>query len=240
LVKDKKLLGLAWQFPRYIIAYMSIREANLVDGEYYHIYNRGNSKQKIFHDNEDYSRFVSLLYACNSTNSFRIFYLAKNESPYDFEGGKKIVSIGAYCLMPNHFHILITPTEEKGISKFMQKLGTAYSMYYNKKYKRTGGLFEGKFKSQHLSNDRYLKYLFSYIHLNPIKLIQKNWREVGIKNKKEALEYLQNYKYSSYFDYLGIKRIQNKILNAENFPEYFPNNKSFQKEIFEWLNYKTC
>jgi len=217
---------------------MSIREANLVDGEYYHIYNRGNSKQKIFHDNEDYSRFVSLLYACNSTNSFRIFTLAKNESPYDFERGKKIVSIGAYCLMPNHFHILITPTEEKGVSKFMQKLGTAYSMYYNKKYKRTGGLFEGKFKSQHLGNDRYLKYLFSYIHLNPIKLIQKNWKEIGIKNKKEALEYLQNYKYSSYLDYLDIKRIQNKILNTENFPEYFPNNKSFQKEIFEWLSYK--
>ncbi|OGI46967.1 hypothetical protein A2121_02770 [Candidatus Nomurabacteria bacterium GWB1_40_6] len=217
---------------------MSIREANLVDGEYYHIYNRGNSKQKIFHDNEDYSRFVSLLCACNSTNSFRIFTLAKNESPYDFERGKKIVSIGAYCLMPNHFHILITPTEEKGVSKFMQKLGTAYSMYYNKKYKRTGGLFEGKFKSQHLGNDRYLKYLFSYIHLNPIKLIQKNWKEIGIKNKKEALEYLQNYKYSSYLDYLDIKRIQNKILNTENFPEYFPNNKSFQKEIFEWLSYK--
>ena len=59
--------------------------------------------------------------------------------------------------MPNHFHILITQMEEKGVSKFMQKLSTAYSMYYNKKYKRTGGLFEGKFKSEHLNKDRYLK-----------------------------------------------------------------------------------
>ncbi|KKR01432.1 hypothetical protein A2W67_02180 [Candidatus Nomurabacteria bacterium RIFCSPLOWO2_02_40_28] len=216
---------------------MSIRKVNLVNGEYYHVYNRGNSKQKIFHDNEDYFRFISLMYACNSVNNFRIFTLAKEESPYDFERGKQIVSIGSYCLMPNHFHILITQTEERGISKFIQKLTTAYVMYYNKKYKRTGGLFEGKFKSEHLNNDRYLKYLFSYIHLNPIKLIQKDWKEVGIRNKKEALGYLQSYKYSSYLDFLEIKRIQNKLLNIETFPEYFPNKKSFQKEIFEWLSY---
>ena len=216
---------------------MSIRKVNLVIGEYYHIYNRGNSKQKIFHDNEDYFRFMSLLYACNSKNNFRIFMLSKEESPYDFERGKQIVAIGTYCLMPNHFHILITQIEEGGISKFIQKVLTAYVMYYNKKYERTGGLFEGKFKSEHTKDDRYLKYLFSYIHLNPIKLIQKDWKEVGIKNKKEALEYLQNYKYSSYLDYLGIKRIQNKILNVEAFPKYFLDKVSFLKEIFEWLNY---
>lgn len=216
---------------------MSIRKVNLASEEYYHIYNRGNSKQIIFRDSEDYFRFISLMYACNSINNFRIFTLAKEESPYDFERGKLIVSIGSYCLMPNHFHILITQAEEGGISKFMQKLTTAYVMYYNKKYKRTGGLFEGKFKSEHTKNDRYLKYLFSYINLNPIKLIQKDWKEVGIKNKKEVLEYLQNYKYSSCLDFLEINRIQNKILNIETFPEYFPNKKSFQKEIFEWLSF---
>lgn len=216
---------------------MSIRKVNLVEGEYYHIYNRGNSKQKIFHDNEDYFRFMSLMYACNSKNNFRIFGLNKEESPYDFERGRQIVSIGSYCLMPNHFHILITQTEEKGISKFMQKLTTAYSMYYNKKYKRTGGLFEGKFKSEYVDNDKYFKYLFSYIHLNPVKLIQKDWKEIGVTNKKEAVEYLSKYQYSSYQDFLGIKRVQNKILNIKDFPKYFPHKESFIKEIFEWLNY---
>jgi putative transposase len=216
---------------------MSIRKVNLVSDEYYHIYNRGNSKQKNFHDNEDYFHFMAILFACNSTSNFRAGILAKDESPYDFEREKRIVSIGAYCIMPNHFHILITQKEEGGISKFMQKVATAYVMYYNKKYNRTGGLFEGKFKSEHSSNDIYLRYLFSYIHLNPVKLIQKDWKENGIKNKKYALEYLEKYKYSSYLDYLGIKRIQNKILNIEDFPEYFPGKKSFQKEIFEWLSY---
>ncbi len=216
---------------------MSTRKVNLVSGEYYHVYNRGNSKQKIFHDSEDYFRFMSLLYACNSVNGFRIFGLNKEQSPYDFERRKRIVSIGAFCLMPNHFHILITQAEERGISKFMQKLSTAYSMYYNRKYKRTGGLFEGKFKSGYAKDDRYLKYLFSYIHLNPVKLIQKDWKEIGIKNKKGILRHLQNYQYSSYLDYLETKRIQKEILNIGSFPKYFPDKKSFQREIFEWLNY---
>ena len=217
---------------------MSIRKVNLVEGEHYHIYNRGNSKQKIFNDNEDYFHFMSLLYACNSENNFKAFALGEKESHYDFERGNQIVSLGAFCLMPNHFHLIITQMEDGGISKFMQKVTTAYVMYYNIKYKRTGSLFEGKFKSRHIGNDRYLKYLFSYIHLNPIKLIQKDWKEIGIKNKKEALEYLQNYTYSSYLDFLGTKRIQNKILNTENFPEYFPSKKSFEKEIFDWLTFK--
>jgi len=216
---------------------MSIRKVKLVSGEYYHIYNRGNSKQKIFHDEEDHLRFIALLYACNQKGYLKVGNLTKGQTLYDIERGNPIVSIGSYCLMPNHFHLLITQTKDEDISNFIQKLSTAYSMYYNKKYKRTGGLFEGKFKSEHVDKDRYFKYLFSYVHLNPIKLIQKDWREIGIKNKTVAVEYLNNYEYSSYLDFMGVKRIQNMILNINAFPKYFPNKKSFMKEIFEWLGY---
>jgi putative transposase len=216
---------------------MSIRKTDLVEGEYYHIYNRGNSKQKIFHDKEDYLRFISLLYISNSNQSFNFYDLGRNTNfnVYKIERINLLVDIGAYCLMPNHFHVLITQKIENGISKFMQKLSTSYSMYYNKKYKRTGSLFEGKFKSQHVDTDNHLKYLFSYIHLNPIKLIQKDWKEKGIKNKKEAINYLNKYFYSSYLDFLGEQRIQNKILNTKSFPKYFPDRISFIKEIFDWL-----
>jgi len=216
---------------------MSIRKINLVQGEYYHIYNRGNSKQKIFHDKEDYLRFISLLYISNTSESFNLYDLSRdsNFNIYEIERNNLLVNLGAYCLMPNHFHLLITEMTEGGISKFMQKLGTAYSMYYNTKYERTGGLFEGKFKAQHASTDNHLKYLFSYIHLNPIKLIQKDWKEKGIRNKKEALDHLSKYQYSSYLDFIGEKRIQNKILNLQSFPEYFPNKSSFIEEIFEWI-----
>lgn len=217
---------------------MSIRTTNLVQGEYYHIHNRGNSKQKIFHDKEDYLRFISLLYISNSSESFNLYDLNRdtNFNVYEIERINPLVNIGAFCLMPNHFHVLITEKTGGGISKFMQKLSTAYSMYYNKKYERTGGLFEGKFKSQHADTDQHLKYLFSYIHLNPIKLIQKDWREKGIKNKKEAVNYLNEYSYSSYLDFFGKKRIQNRILNIESFPKYFPNKTSLIEEIFEWLS----
>ena len=210
---------------------MSIRKKALVSGEYYHIYNRGNSKQKIFHDHKDYERFTSLLYACNSNNNFRIYSLNKEESPYDFERGSLLIDIGAYCLMPNHFHVLVTRTKKGDISKFMQKVSTAYVMYYNKKYNRIGSLFEGKFKAEHLDSDPYLKYLFSYIHLNPIKLIDKEWKERGIHNKKRALDYLFHYQYSSYLDYIGKERIQNKIINRKVFPNIFQQNRYFHEKF---------
>jgi len=119
----------------------------------------------------------------------------------------------------------------------MQKISTAYVMYYNQKYKRTGGLFESKFKSEHLSEDRYLKYIFSYIHLNPVKLIQENWKEAGIRNKNTATKYLKKYEYSSYSEYLGIERKQNEIIERKSYPNYFPSPKNFQEEIIEWLSY---
>ena len=219
---------------------MSIRKINFVKGEFYHIYNRGNSKQKIFLDKNDYFHFMSLLYACNSINYLKTENLTRTNdlTIYDFDQNHNLVNIGAYCLMPNHFHILITEIEDGGISKFMQKLTTAYVMYFNKKNKRTGGLFEGKFKSQYVANDIYLKYLFSYIHLNPIKLIQKNWKEKGIKNKNVSLRFLSQYSYSSYLDFTENSRQQNIILNLSLFPKYFPNTTSFKKEIFEWINFK--
>jgi len=163
---------------------------------------------------------------------------SEENDPYLWERGKQLIFIGAYCLMPNHFHVLVTENKEGGISKFMQKLSTAYVMYYNQKYKRTGGLFEGKFKSEHLNTDIYLKYIFSYIHLNPVKIFQKGWKENSIKNKKGILNYLGNYRYSSYPDYVGITRKQNSILSRKAYPDYFPSAESFNVEILEWISFK--
>lgn len=215
---------------------MSKRKISFVQDEYYHLYNRGNDKKVIFHDEQDYKRFISLLYLCNSNKKIDLKEIGNNI--FNFDRVVPLVAIGAYCLMPNHFHILLTPLEDTGVSIFMQKLSTAYSMYYNKKYSRTGSLFEGKFKSQHADNDRYLKYLFSYIHLNPIKLVQKNWKEVGIKNKESTLSFLGKYKYSSYQDYADLKRELGLILNRGSFPRYFTKKDNFQKEILEWIEYR--
>ncbi len=216
---------------------MGYRKTALALGEYYHIYNRGNSKQKIFKDENDYERFLGLLFACNSSESFKIDNLGKN-SLYDISRGEQLVAIGAYCIMPNHFHLLITPIVEKGISLFMQKVTTAYVMYFNKKYQRTGGLFEGRFKAEHAHADEYLKYLFSYIHLNPVKLIEPKWKEQGIQNKSAVIIHLERYAYSSHQDFLGVQRLENVILDRHLFPSYFPNKRSFHNEIFDWISYR--
>ena len=216
---------------------MSIRNTPLVGGEFFHLYNRGNSKQLIFLDNEDYERFIKLLYLCNSEHNinFRNDIIKKHIDPFDFERGGLLVYIGAWVLMPNHFHIYISsprqflgPKELASIAKFMLKLLTSYSMYFNKKYNRTGKLFENKFKSVYIKNEVQAKYLFSYIHLNPVKLINPKWKEQGIKNKEKVVSFLDSYKYSSYLDYVGLIRKENKILNRENFLNYFTNIELFK------------
>jgi putative transposase len=212
---------------------MSIRNVNFVSGEYYHIYNRGNSKQKIFHDKEDYEYFLKLLYLSNGEEKFKLHFLEGNV--YEAKRGNQLVDVGAYVLMPNHFHILITESEEGGISKFLHKVSSGYSHYYNKKYERTGSLFEGKFKSKYADNDNYLKYLFSYIHLNIVKLIQADWKEKGVKDKQKVLDFLLSYKYSSYVDYLNIYRQEGLIINKKAFPNYFPTKETFKKVIFDWI-----
>ena len=119
----------------------------------------------------------------------------------------------------------------------MGKLLTAYSMYFNKKYMRTGALFESTFRARHVDNDNYLKYLFAYIHLNPVKLIDSEWKTNGIKNKKAAEDFLKNYKYSSYDDYRGVEREEAIILTRGIFPEYFEGSQSFNAFIKDWVEY---
>jgi len=226
---------------------MSIRKVDFIEGEYYHIYNRGNSKQKIFLDEKDRERFLKLLYLCNSKQriDFNNDIVKRKINAWDFEKGESIVNIGAWVLMPNHFHLYITPKTEarlpfsNAVTNFMHRVLTAYSKYFNAKHQRTGSLFEGKFKSVHIENDTQAKYLFSYIHLNPIKLVDSKWKKQGIKNKKEAIEFLNSYKWSSYLDYLEIVRQENKIFDRVNFLNYFKTKRDFQKEIFEWINIKT-
>lgn len=225
---------------------MAIRKVSFVDGEYYHIYSRGNTKQEIFLDDYDRDRFVKLLYLCNSKISidFRENIVRKNIDAWDVDCGEKIVSICAWVLMPNHFHLYITINtlrksdfRKNEITEFMRKLLTSYSKYFNKKYKRTGCLFETNFKSVHIETDPQAKYLFSYIHLNPVKLIDKGWKENGLKDLIKTRNFLEKYNWSSYVDFKGIVRSENKILNIEMFPDYFKNIKDFDNEIVEWLKF---
>ena len=208
---------------------MSIRLVDFATSEYYHLYNRGNSKMEIYHDEQDYLYFKNLLSIMNMEQRFKTRF-AKSKNSVD----EKLVSIGAYCLMPNHFHILVKQEKDNGISLFMQKVSTAYVMYYNKKYTRTGSLFEGKFKSKYAGIDTYLKYLFSYIHLNPLKLVNQDWKtllKLG-QGRQGGYDFVTKYPYSSVNEYL---HTQYELVEKGSFPDYFPKEEDFKRDLFGWF-----
>jgi putative transposase len=216
---------------------MTTRFDSLATGEYYHVYNRGADKRALFKDSADYKRFIELLFLSNTHERINIRNIRRTyASVFDFDRGGSLVYIGAYCLMPNHFHILLIPAVDNGIQTFMLKLSTGYSMYFNKRYERTGILYQGHFKSSHASTDEYLKYLFSYIHLNPVKLIQSDWKEVGILDIHKTRAYLDEYLYSSLPDYTG-SRTESVILERHKFPAYFASKQEIDTELLGWLNY---
>ena len=206
--------------------------------EFYHVYNRGTDKRAIFLDDNDRKRFYYLLFLCNGEKPFEISELNLKQV-FDFKRGETIVDIGATCLMNNHFHLLLHEKKENGISEFMHKVSTAYTLYFNRKYKRTGGLFGSSFKAEHIDNDRYLNYLFAYIHLNPIKMIQADWKDNGIKDLDKVKKYLEHYIFSSYLDYQKSQnRLYGSILNRKAFPDYFSIPQEFDAFINDWLKLK--
>lgn len=207
-------------------------------GEFYHIYNRGTEKRNIFMSRSDRNRFLALLYFANQSDPADLKLQGSTLLEIiERRTSAPLVEIAAYCLMPNHFHLLIREFEDGGISKFMQKLTTGYTMYFNKKNERNGSLFQGRFKATHVSDDRYLRYLISYIHLNPVKLIEPKWKETGITDKDRAERYLEEYTQSSYLDYLGRNRSEGMILSREALPEYFSSGADFKTLVTEWLTY---
>ncbi len=201
---------------------MSIRKTNLVEGEYYHIYNRGVEKRNIFTDKRDLNRFIQSIEEFNTKDPIGSLY--QNSFVKDKLGGKasKLVKFVAYCVNPNHYHFIITPLVEKGIEKFMQKLGTGYTMYFNNKQKRTGVLFQGKFKSKHVDSNEYLLKLSSYVNLN-------NYDKNGKVKKQLSI--------SSWEEY--IKDSNSNFCNKSIILEQFNSKREYEKFALEsWKD--TC
>jgi len=213
---------------------MAVRRINFSIDEFYHLYSRGVDKRLIFLDDDDRNRFLRLLYICNGSKPVD-YKKIKNLNLSNIEVGEKLVAIGAYCFMPNHFHLLVKEVNEGGIVKFMSKLLTAYSSYFNKKYERTGALFSSEFKSEHANNDTYLRYLFAYIHLNPVKLIDPEWRERQT-DTEVVKSFLKRYQYSSFLDYIDDSREERLIINKQVFPTYFTDSSDFLAQMHDWLS----
>ncbi|MEK7582154.1 MAG: transposase [Patescibacteria group bacterium] len=177
--------------------------------EFYHVLNRGVDKRKIFLDDRDRFRFIHDLFEFNDKNPAGSIYYHFRKSPSDIQNVQKrlqrklLVYIHCFAMMPNHYHLLISPATENGIPKFMKKLNMGYAKYFNEKYNRTGALFQGKYKSAHIENDKHFLYIPYYIHFNPLDLYEPKWRKRKISDIKKSVNFLGSYRWSSHLDYLG-------------------------------------
>ncbi len=209
-----------------------MRNIKIASGEYYHVFNRGVNKQTIFHDNPDWIRFLFLILYFQSPIVFpqigrsiksfvkhrvfdSVFDIDKETQQKIIKG--RFVELTSFCLMPNHFHLMIKEIEENGIAKYMQRVLNSYTKYYNTKYSKSGHLFQGPYKAVHVENNNQLLHLSAYVHRNPREL--KDWL------KKENL-----YPWSSYQDLVKKNRFK-KLLVTDIINGQFENKKEYEKFI---------
>lgn len=197
------------------------RHQKFVPGEFYHIYNRGVDKQPIFRNKRDWQVFQRFLYLRNDKESnLRIERVDKKRLD-EIDRGETLVNICAYALMSNHFHLLVQETGEGNVSKFMSKLLTSYSMYFNKKYDRSGPVMCRPFRSKHVEDDAYMRWLISYIHLNPLE----------IEHEENDHDFLMNYQYSSFRDYYNAESENAPILSKEILPIHIGDLENVQNML---------
>lgn len=198
---------------------MAARKTSFAIGEWYHCYNRGVDKRITYEDTRDYHRFLEQLYLANSETPLRRDDIGTQnfEKILQVPRSEALVSIGAFCLMPNHFHLILKEITENGITIFMQKLGTAYTMYFNGRYERTGNLFVKPFRSRHVYDDDYLQHLINYVHCNPAELYEPKWKTGYTKNLQTLTKKLIEYPYSSLGAYEDVRLPTCAILDENVF-----------------------
>ena len=173
------------------------RREIITTGEYYHIFNRGVEKRSIFHQQSDYKRFLESMMYFNTQASIEM----KSDEKIFPKPEDRLVDIVAYCLNKNHFHFLLKEIKEGGIATFMKKICTGYAMYFNSKNERSGVLFQGRFKSLHISSNDILLYVSAYVNCN---------------SQIHGVEDAQDYPWCSFPEYLGendnVEKCQKEII----------------------------
>ena len=195
--------------------------------ELWHVLNRGVEKRTTFLDDSDRLRFIHDLYAFNDTDSVPNYAQPGRHTDHARD---PLVYIHAYCLMPNHYHLLLSPRVENGISLFLKKLNGGYAKYFNERYRRVGSLWQGKYRRIHVHHDAHFMYIPYYIHLNPLDLSHPEWRDGSVRNTGRALATLQKYRWSSHLDYIG-KRNFPSVLHSEFLIDILGSRDRYEKEL---------
>ena len=175
----------------------------------YHVYNRSVERRNIFVDDKDRFRFVHDLFEFNdSAPATNMNYRSRdasngNAALFMKKPREKLVDILCFCMMRDHYHLLLQQRVDSGITEFMRKIGTGYTNYFNQKHQRIGPLFQGNFKAVHVVQEAHLQYLPHYIHCNPLDFFMPEWRNRRIHDARKVQKFLETYRWSSYPDYAG-------------------------------------
>jgi len=244
---------------------MPYRKVQFVNGEIYHIVVRAIDDNVIFKDIDDHYRGIFSIYEFNNAKQVTIKDRRKarmraksrlkreiKQVAQKFNGiielsrdptsgqdkRKRLVEVLAFCIMPNHLHLLVRQLVDGGITKFMKKLDGGYGGYFNRKYGRKGYVFQNRFTAVHIKNEDQLKVVFVYIHTNPISLIEPKWKEIGIKNPEKVIAFLENeYRWSSYFDYIG-KRNFPSVTDRDFLLKIMGGEQGCKEFVENWIRYK--
>ena len=217
-------------------------------GEYYHVYNRGNRKERIFYEEKDMWRFLQTLRFFNDSHSS--LNILRNLSsltsdvnrpdsvfklgwPANWPGRDPLVKILCYCLVPNHFHLLLKEIRNGGISKFMQKIGNGFSKYSNLKYQNVGRIFQGPYKIKLIKEQKYLEYLMVYIQAINVLELFPGGIEVALKNPEKAMKFVDNYIFSSHPDYAGLR--ESLIIEKDILAKIFPTSVNYKQFVYQIL-----
>jgi putative transposase len=242
---------------------MPRQKREFIEGEFYHLVLRRLEDQLLFIDIDDYYRGIFSLYEFNDAKpviirdrrsararfkkivqkieggEIPIRVIEPGESLVFVDKREILVEILAFCLMPNHIHLLVRMLKKRGISKFMQKLGSGLATYFKNKYgiKLRGHFFQDRFTAVHIKTDEQLRVVFVYIHTNPISIIEPKWKEIGIANPKKAIKFIENYKWSSYQDYIGKKNFPS-LTQRDFMLKVMRGEKGCKKWVEDWIKQK--
>lgn len=208
-----------------------MRTTVFANGEFFHIYNRGVDKRTVFTEKAEYERFSQSLYEFNDENH-RFGYSTISEPRINHIAERvPHVRIVCYCLMPNHFHLLLEQLRMGGVSRFMHKLGNGYTKYFNLRHQRSGALFESSYKAKHVSTTDYLIHLSRYIHLNPLDINVDT--DIIPSNLSKLNSQLRRYPWSSYQQYLSPKATD-CLIDEKKVMENFSSPEDYEKFVLNW------
>lgn len=219
-----------------------MRTTPFVVGDFYHVFNRGVDKRQIFMDDHDYLRFYVSMYAFNDekfSGGGRGIKTQKIIEDFHALGmedvRERLVDVRAFCLRPNHFHMLIQPKNEGALSFFLQRLGQGYTRYFNQRHGRSGSLFQGVFQAVLVTRAAQLVHLPRYIHLNALDGLFPEWRKGAVSNVSKAMRALDGFRWSSHHTYMGRAQVLPVVSGAlSDIGDPYMHPARYEKFLNDW------